>query len=103
MSSFLAAAQALTKNTETQTTGATRKRPVGSIRVKLGDLVIASQDVWKESTSQNQALQDLNEAALDNPKELEKLLNDIKEHLTFEVSTSVSDVSLQDVLKSLGK
>lgn len=73
----------------------------GSINLKLGETIVFSQRIWKESSSESSLKNELNDLCRDNPEEAAKILEKLVSKLTVEVNLRGGDTgeSLADFLK----
>jgi hypothetical protein len=94
----LAELLASTSKTESTTTG--KVKPVGSINVLIGDVVVFNRPVWKESTSETQLLNELNDLCINDKTKATEIFKLLLSKMTVEVNVrGSSELTLADLLK----
>lgn len=75
-------------------------KPIGSISVQIDGKTVFTRSVWKESTSEVEFLNEINDMAVDDPESLVEILNELKTHMNFVVNTKqTSNKTLADLIK----
>ena len=94
----LAELLASTSKTESTTTG--KVKPIGSINVLIGDVVVFNRPVWKESTSETQLLNELNDLCIKDKTKAVEIFQLLLSKMTVEVNVrGSSELTLADLLK----